>query len=76
MLERVAGPDVTLVDSAETVAEVVADGLAERGLAVIEAMDGLAEHHLCVTDNGESFHRLAGRILGDTTLPLEWVEVV
>ena len=73
VLERVAGPDVTLVDSAETVAEVVAGGLAERG---IEAMDGLAEHHLCVTDNGESFHRLAGRILGDTTLPLEWVEVV
>lgn len=74
VLQRVAGPDVALVDSAEVVAEVVADGLAERGLAA--AADHPAEHHLCVTDAGESFHRLAGRILGDSTLPLEWVEVV
>lgn len=73
VLERVAGPDVALVDSAETVAEVVAEGLAEQGM---EAEDRPAEHHLCVTDAGESFHRLAGRILGDSTLPLEWVEVV
>ena len=73
VLQRVAGPGVTLVDSAESVAEVVAAGLAERGM---EAEDRPAEHHLCVTDAGESFHRLAGRILGDSTLPLEWVEVV
>ncbi len=73
VLSRVAGPDVTLVDSAEVVAEVVAQGLAEQG---IESGEGQAVHHLCVTDAGESFHRLAGRILGDSTLPLEWVEVV
>jgi glutamate racemase len=75
VLRRVAGPDVTLVDSAEAVAEVVAAGLAERDLEH-QATDGHApEHHLCVTDAGESFHRLAGRILGETGLPLEWVEV-
>jgi glutamate racemase len=74
VLERVAGPDVTLIDSAEAVAEVVALGLAEQG---IEAGERAPEHHLCVTDGGESFYRLAGRILGDSTLPpLEWVEVV
>ena len=73
VLGRVAGPDVTLVDSAEVVAEVVAQGLAEQGL---EAGEHIPEHRLCVTDAGESFHRLAGRILGDSTLPLEWVEVV
>jgi glutamate racemase len=73
VLQRVAGPDVTLVDSAESVAEVVAAGLAERGL---EAGDRPPEHHLCVTDAGESFHRLAGLILGDPNVPLEWVEVV
>jgi glutamate racemase len=74
VLARVAGPDVILVDSAEAVAEVVALGLAELG---IEAAGKPPEHHLCVTDAGESFYRLAGRILGDSALPpLEWVEVV
>ncbi|HWM89535.1 MAG TPA: glutamate racemase [Thermoanaerobaculia bacterium] len=73
VLQRVAGPDVTLVDSAEAVAEVVAQGLAERGL---EAGDQPPASHLCVTDSGESFRRLATLILGEEGLPLEWVEVV
>lgn len=72
VLQRVAGPDVTLVDSAEAVAEVVAVGLAERGL---EAGDQPPASHLCVTDAGEGFRRLATRILGEADLPLEWVEV-
>jgi glutamate racemase len=72
VLERVAGPDVTLVDSAEQVAEAVAAGLAETGL---EAHGGGPGHHLCVTDAGENFQRLARRILGDPHLTLEWVEV-
>jgi glutamate racemase len=72
VLARVAGPEVTLVDSAEAVAEVVAAGLAERGL---EAGEHPPASHLCVTDAGESFHRLAGRILKDPQVPLEWVEV-
>lgn len=70
-LQRVVGPGVTLVDSAAAVAAEVAAGLAERGLIT---SDGTPSHHLCVTDAGESFHRLARRILGpDVTL--EWVEV-
>jgi hypothetical protein len=60
-----------LVDSAEAVAEVVAAGLAA---GEIEAADRPAEHHVCVTDAGEKFHRLAGRILGED-VTLEWVEV-
>lgn len=72
VLQRVAGPDVVLVDSAEAVAEVVAQGLAERGL---EAGDQPPASHLCVTDAGEGFRRLATRILGEADLPLEWVEV-
>jgi glutamate racemase len=75
VLRRVAGPDVTLIDSAEAVAEVVAAGLAERDLEHPATYGRAPEHHLCVTDAGESFHRLAGRILGETGLPLEWVEV-
>ena len=71
VLRRAVGPEVTLVDSAEAVAEVVAAGLAEGG---IEAADRPAEHHVCVTDAGEKFHRLAGRILGED-VTLEWVEV-
>jgi len=74
LLARVAGPGVALVDSAETMAETVASGLAAAGLAV--AGDAAPVLRLCVTDAGESFHRLAGRILDDPDLPLEWVEVV
>jgi glutamate racemase len=74
VLARVAGPAVTLVDSAEAVAEMVAQGLAEAGLT--ETGGAAATQHLCVTDGGESFQLVAGRILGDPNLPLEWVEVV
>jgi glutamate racemase len=74
VIARVVGPDVALVDSAETVAETVAAGLAAAGL------EATGEHaptaHLYATDAGETFKRVAGRILGDPDLPLEWVEVV
>lgn len=68
------GPGVTLVDSAEVVAEAVARGLAEAGLE--GGAQGSPTQHLCVTDSGETFHRVAGRILGDPGVSLEWVEVV
>jgi glutamate racemase len=74
VLRRVAGPDVALVDSAEAVAEVVAAGLAEKGIEAAVSPSGHPEHHVCVTDAGEKFHRLAGRILGED-VTLEWVEV-
>jgi len=74
VLARIAGPEVALVDSAEAVAETVAAGLAEAGLA---AGDGhVATARLCVTDAGETFRRVAARILEDPDLPLEWVEVI
>ena len=72
VLQRVAGPDVALVDSAEEVAEMVASGLEERKM---EATNG-AGHHFCVTDAGETFQRIARRILQDPGVTLEWVEVV
>lgn len=72
VLQRVAGPDVTLVDSAEVVAEMVAGGLTDRHL---EATHPPA-HHFCVTDTGETFQRIARRILQDPDVTLEWVEVV
>jgi glutamate racemase len=83
VLARVAGPEVLLVDSAEAVAEAVAAGLAERGLAHAAdpapgAQDGEGARSLrvCVTDAGPGFQTLARRILGSHELCLEWVEVV
>jgi len=81
VLSRVAGPGVRLVDSAEAVAEAVAKGLAERGLAHA-AGDGSpgdgepADLRVCVTDAGEGFRTLARRILGAPELCLEWVEII
>ncbi len=71
VLRRVAGPDVILVDSAAAVAEVVAQGLAAGAM---EAATHQPEHHVCVTDAGDKFRELAGRILGED-VTLEWVEV-
>jgi glutamate racemase len=71
VLGRVAGPGVTLVDSAAAAAEEVARGLRERGL---ESSRETPEHHLYVTDAGEGFRDFAGRILGRDT-SLEWVDV-
>ncbi len=72
VLQRVAGPGVTLVDSAEAVAEMVEAGLADRHLEATHP----AAHHFCVTDSGETFQRIARRILQDPEVGLEWVEVV
>jgi glutamate racemase len=72
VLHRVAGPDVTLVDSAEVVAEMVAKGIEAGGLTATHP----PEHHFCVTDAGAGFRKLASRILGEEEVSLEWVEVV
>jgi glutamate racemase len=73
VLQRVMGPEVGLVDSAETTAEAVAGGLAERGL--LAAGGGTTERHLCVTDASLPFARVADLILGTHHRPLELVEV-
>lgn len=70
LLARVAGPDVTLVDSAEATAERVAAELPDRAPA-----GSRPEHHFCVTDAGERFARLAEAFLGDEQISLEWVDV-
>jgi glutamate racemase len=73
VLERIAGPDVALIDSAEAVAAAVAAGLAERGLAAPPGH--VPTLRLCVTDASESFQTLARSILAAPDLCLEWVEV-
>ncbi len=82
VLRRVAGAGVRLVDSAETVAHEVAQGLAAEGLAA--GSGAVVGHHFCVTDSGEHFARVAKDLLAQapasegTQVPevsLELVEV-
>lgn len=73
VLQRVMGPGVELVDSAETTASAVAAGLAADGLLVRPPAE--AESHLCVTDSSAPFSRVADLILGPGHRPLELVDV-
>jgi glutamate racemase len=73
LLQRVAGPGVGLIDSADSTAEEVARGLAAADLAA--PAGSAVVHHLYVTDASAGFARFARRILGDEATPLEWVEV-
>jgi glutamate racemase len=73
VVARVMGPDVALVDSAESTAGRVADGLASAGL--LRDGGGPPEQHFCVTDAAGRFARLAQLILGAGAVSLELVEV-
>ena len=69
LIQRVVGEEVRLVDSAEAVAETVARELGAAG------RDTPPEHHFCVTDGPDRFGGLARRILGDSEVSLELVEM-
>jgi glutamate racemase len=71
LLARVLGPAVTLVDSAEETAQVVAQEIAQRGLAAAE--DSHPTHRFVVSDDEPHFRRVGARFLGET---LRHVEVV
>ena len=75
LIRRVAGEGVQLVDSAEAVAETVAAGLAATG-DLGAPLGAPPEHHFCVTDGPDRFGGLARRILGDTEVSLELVEML
>ena len=90
VLERVCGPDVTLVDSAESTGALVERDLRAAGWTCAsgpagaagwtrapgsaDAAAGSASVRLFATDAGPRFARLAERILGEPA-PLEWVDV-
>jgi glutamate racemase len=73
VIAEVMGPSVTLVDSAEAVAEVVAADLLRHELARDDRE--AADHHFCVTDAGTRFAKIGARFLGADALSLEWVDV-
>lgn len=61
-IRKAAGPDVMLVDSASTAAEMVAAELERRGLETPGAAP--AELRFLATDGPERFARVAGHFLG------------
>jgi len=71
LLARVMGPRVTLVDSAEETAKVVAAELAARGLLAGEG--GSKEHRFVVSDDEPHFRKVGARFLGER---IKKVEVV
>ncbi len=70
-LQRIVGPDVTLVDSALAVARTVRNAVIEGR---IPAATAPARHHLCVTDRGARFRRIAETFL-NRQATLELVDV-
>jgi glutamate racemase len=74
LLQDVAGPAVTLVDSAEATADAVQRALERRGLgAPAEAGRGTARYF--VTDDAGRFRRLAARWLDEEPESLETVQL-
>lgn len=62
LLQRVMGPDVRLIDSAEETAAVVRRVLADRHIA---AGAGTARHRFVVSDDAPRFLQVGARFLGD-----------
>jgi glutamate racemase len=74
VIAEVVGPDVTLIDSGEAVAEEVAILLAERNQ--LRTDETPPESHFYVTDAADRFRRVAERFLGAPLERFETVDVV
>ncbi len=72
-LRQVVGEEVTMIDSAETVAAKVAAELAR--LDLLSSGDN-PEFHFCLTDVNNRFRHLAETILDCDDLTTEWVDVL
>ena len=71
-IAHVAGPDVKLVDSGETVAEAAAQML---GAAKLARTSGKGDARFLATDGAQRFARVGSLFLGDTIKPAD-VEIV
>ena len=71
LLARVMGPNVTLIDSAEETARVVAREIEQRDLAAPPAGD--PTHRFVVSDDEPHFRRVGARFLGETVQEVEVV---
>ncbi len=72
VIADVAGPSVTLVDSAESTATIVVETLEAMGLS---AEGEAPEKRFLVTDAPEAFGRIGHRFLGHDIAPVEWVDI-
>jgi len=72
-IAEVLGPSVTLVDSAEATAKVVAERLAAEGL--LAQRGDPAEHDYFVTDVPDHFHEVSARFLGQKVTRAEQVDL-
>jgi glutamate racemase len=72
VIAKAMGPGVTLVDSAEATAQVVAE--VREGMG--GPLDDSAEPHykFLVTDSPDSFARVGRRFLGNDIVDVEWVD--
>lgn len=73
LLSEVAGPDVVLIDSAESTAEALDALLTDAALASEPSADPVARYY--VTDEAARFDSLARRLLGEEVDHLETVSV-
>ncbi len=63
LLQRVMGPGVRLIDSAEETARALADALEAGGMRA--PAGGIATHRFAVSDDASRFLAVGGRFLGD-----------
>jgi glutamate racemase len=73
LLQRVMGPDVTLIDSAAETASAVATALAGAGLSADPAAAPV--HRFAVSDDAPRFLAVGGRFLGDRLTAAEVVDL-
>jgi glutamate racemase len=72
-IRKILGPDVRIVDSAETTAQCVLDELASTGL--LRAGKGRAKIRFFTTDDPERFARTGALFLG-ASLPFKTVQLI
>ncbi len=73
VIQEAAGPEVTLVDSAQATSRAVAETLT--GLGIQREADSPPNHTFLVTDAPEAFAQVGERFLGRASCPVEWVDV-
>lgn len=73
-IQKVCGPQVELVCSAEQTAEAVVRELGKHGLAASHRETDRLDYLECwVSDNQERFARVGGRFLGEPIRRVEWI---
>jgi len=74
ILSKVAGPEVTLIDSAEETARAVAEVLAQKNI-MMNSDNSSPYRDYCVTDSPERFRRLGDLFVGQKIHDVQHVEI-